>query len=265
MEVLVARCESAVPDDEFEINGTHVDERYLTHDANEWDEYALEAAVGLADTHDDVDVVTVTIGPERTEETIREGLAKGADRAVRIWDDTLAESGLLGPRAKARLLAGVATERQPTLVLTGAQSSDDAFGATGVALAERLGYGWAAVVNQLTLDREHALVRVHQELEGGLNEHTEVTLPAVVTIQTGINEPRYASLRGIRRAQQKPLAVRSSAELGVESLRRPLSLSRLAVPEGDSDVTLVEGGGDPEAAAEKLAGRLRDAGVSKGR
>jgi hypothetical protein len=76
MAVLVARCESAVPDDEFEINGTHIDERYLTHEANEWDEYALEAAVGLADTHGDVDVVTVTIGPERTEKTIREGSQK---------------------------------------------------------------------------------------------------------------------------------------------------------------------------------------------
>lgn len=259
MEVLVAVTEVAVPDDEFEIDGTTIDEQYLTHELNEWDEYALEEAAGLAETHDDVEVTAVTIGPERAEETIRKGLAKGADRAVRVWDNQLAAADLLAPATKAALLAGVARQEEPELILTGAQSSDDSYGATGVALAARLEYEWAAVVNQLELDRDRGVAAVHRELEGGIEELTEIELPAVVTIQTGINEPRYASLRGIRQAQRKPLEVQTPDELDVGSTDSPLSLSALVEPERESDVSLFEG--DAEQTAGELAGVLREKGV----
>jgi len=259
MNVLVAVTEAAVPDDEFEIDGTEIDEQYLTYELNEWDEYALEEAAGLAETHDDIEVTTVTVGPERAEETIRKGLAKGADRAVRVWDDELAAADLLAPATKARLLAGVAAREEPELILAGAQSSDNSFGATGVALAAQLGYEWAAVVNQLELDRDRGIARVHRELEGGVEELTEVELPVVATIQTGINEPRYASLRGIRQAQRKPLDVHTPAELGVESVASPLSLSGLVEPDSESNVSLFEGGA--ESTARELAGVLREKGV----
>lgn len=259
MKILVTVTEVAVPDDEFEIDGLGIDERYLTYDLNEWDDYAIEEAVQLSEAHDDIEVVTATVGPERVEETIRQGLAKGADRAIRVWDDALAEESLVDPGTKARLLAGVANEEEPDLVLSGVQSGDISFGATGVALAAELDYAWGAVVNELDLDRDASLATVHRELEGGVEEITEVELPAVFTIQTGINEPRYASLRGIRQAQSKPLDVHAPADFGVDDIDSSLSLSALEVPETESDVTLLEG--SAEETATELAGLLGELGV----
>ena len=254
MKILVTVAEVAEADDEFEISGRSIDERYLTYDLNEWDDYAIEEAVQLSEAHDDVEVVTVTIGPERAEETIRQALAKGADRALRIWDDDLAADSLVDAGTKAKLLAKVVEAEEPDFVFSGVQSADISFGATGVALAEEVGFEWAAVVNEFELAGDVANVR--RELEGGIEELTEVTLPAVFTIQTGINEPRYASLRGIRQAQQKPLDVKTPGDLGVDALESPLSLSSLSVPESESDVTYFEGSAD-DAAAE-LATFLRE-------
>ncbi|MEF8813303.1 MAG: electron transfer flavoprotein subunit beta/FixA family protein [Halovenus sp.] len=259
MQLLVTVSEVAAPDDDFEIEGVDIDERYLTYDLNEWDEYAVEEAVQLSEVHDDIEVVTVTIGPDRAEETIRQALAKGADRAIRVWDEDLAAATLLDPGAKAELLAAVAREEDPDLVLSGVQSADMAFGATGVSLAETLGFEWAAVVNELDLDRERGIADVHRELEGGVEELTELELPAVLTIQTGINDPRYASLRGIRQAQNKPLEVYSPADLGLDSLESTLDLTDLTVPETESDATLFEG--SPDETAADLAELLRDRGV----
>jgi len=260
MKVLVTVAEEVTVDDDFEIDGTRVDDRYLTYDLNEWDNYALEEAVKLGETHDDVEVVTATIGPERVEETVRQALAKGADRAVRVWDDALADA-VLDPATKARLLGAVAREEEPDLVLSGVQTGDDAFGATGVALAQQLDFAWAAVVNDLDIDREAGVARVHRELEGGVEELTDVELPAVFTIQTGINEPRYASLRGIRQAQSKPLDAKSPADLGLsaEELASALSVTSLYEPETESDVTLFEG--DAEETAADLADLLHEKGV----
>jgi electron transfer flavoprotein beta subunit len=259
MKILVTVTEVAEADDEFEIDGLSIDERYLTFDLNEWDNYAVEEAVQLSEEHDDVEVVTVTVGPERAEETIRQALAKGADRALRVWDDALEDVTLLDAATKARLLAAVAREEDPDLVLSGVQSNDVAFGATGVALAEELGFEWGAVVNDLDLNREDGIAHVHRELEGGVEELTDVALPAVLTIQTGINEPRYASLRGIRQAQNKPLDVHSPADLGVELGESSLSLSSLEVPETESNVTLFEGSADDSAS--DLAEFLKEQGV----
>ncbi|PSQ32892.1 electron transfer flavoprotein subunit beta/FixA family protein [Halobacteriales archaeon SW_10_68_16] len=260
MKILVTVAEEVTVDDDFEIDGTRVDNRYLTYDLNEWDDYALEEAVQLGEAHDDVEVVTATVGPERVEETVRQALAKGADRAVRVWDEGLA-ADVLDPGTKARLLAAVAREEEPDLVLSGVQTGDDAFGATGVALAQSLDFEWAAVVNDLDLDREAGVASVHRELEGGVEELTDVELPAVFTIQTGINEPRYASLRGIRQAQSKPLEAKSLADLGLgaEDLAFSLSVESLYEPETESDVTLFEG--DADETAGELADLLRDMGV----
>ena len=261
MRILVTVAEEAAVDDEFEIDGDRVDDRYLTYDLNEWDAYALEEAVQLSETEDDVEVVVATLGPERVEETVRQALAKGADRAVRVWDDALADA-VLDPRTKARLLAAVAHEEEPDLVLSGVQTGDDSFGGTGVALASVLGFEWAAVVNSLDLDREAGVASVHRELEGGVEELTDVELPAVLTIQTGINEPRYASLRGIRQAQSKPLDAMGLADLGLAAgdLAFPLSVESLYEPETESDVTLFEGSVDETA--DDLADLLRDVGVT---
>ena len=261
MKILVTVVERATVDDEFELDGTRIDDQCLTYDLNEWDSYALEEAVQFGETHDDVEVVTATVGPERTEETIRQALAKGADRAVRVWGDALDETEILGPGTKARLLGAVAREEEPGLVLSGIQTGDNAFGATGVALASLLGYEWAAVVNSLDVDPEVGVARVHRELEGGVEELTDVELPAVFTVQTGLNEPRYASLRGIRQAQNRPLEVRSPADLGLAATdaRSALSVDSLYEPETESDVTLFEG--DAEESAGDLAALLEEKGV----
>jgi len=259
MRILVTVTEVAAAAEEFDIDGVAIDDRHLTYDMNEWDEYAVEAAVQLSETHGDVEVVAVTVGPERAEETIRQALATGVDRAVRVWDEKLAGETLLDPATKAELLAGVAREEEPDLVLSGVQSGDAAFAATGVMLATELGFAWAAVVNDLELDRDRGVAAVHRELEGGVEEVSEVDLPAVLTIQTGINEPRYASLRGIRQAQNKPLEAKTPAEVGVADVDPSLRLSSLTVPETESDVALFEGG--PDEAAADLAEVLRERGV----
>ena len=261
MKVLVTVSEVADVDDEFEIDGLGIESRYLTYDLNEWDNYAVEEAVQLAEAHDDVEVVTATIGPERTEETIRQALAKGADRALRVWDDALEEASVLDPMTKAQVLAAVVEDEEPDLVLTGVQTGDDAFGATGVALASSVDYAWGAVVNQLDYEPGNDVANLHRELEGGIEEIAEVDVPAVLTIQTGINEPRYASLRGIRQAQSKPLDAHTLGEIGVDAdgLPLPLTLTDLEEPEVESDVELFEG--SPEETAGALAEMLRDQGV----
>jgi electron transfer flavoprotein beta subunit len=260
MQILVTVKEVAEVADDFEIEGLEIPETYLEYDLNEWDDYAVEAAVRIAEDRDDeVEVVAVTVGPERSEETIRMALAKGVDRAVRVWDDALAEADVIDPTTTARILAAVAEREDPDLVLSGVQAADDAFGATGVALADLLDMGWAAVVNDLELEDGQAAVR--RELEGGVEELTTVSLPAVLTIQTGINEPRYASLRGIRQAQRKELAVHSLADFDLDPslVDDALTLTGLTKPESESDATIFEGG--PEETAAELETVLRDAGV----
>jgi electron transfer flavoprotein beta subunit len=263
MKVLVTVKEVAEVADDFEIEGRHVAKKYLEYDLNEWDDYAVEEAVqaqedGVAD-----EVVTVTVGPERSEETIRMALAKGADRAVRVWDDALADVELLDVAAKTEILAAVVEAEEPDLVLTGVQAGDDAFGATGVSLADAVGYEWAAVVNSLDLDVDAGVAHVHRELEGGVEEITDVELPAVLTIQTGINEPRYASLRGIRQAQRKEIAEQGLDDLGLDAsiVEGNLTLTEMYEPESEGEATIFEG--DDSETAAQLAEVLREKGVAQ--
>jgi electron transfer flavoprotein beta subunit len=264
MKILVTVKEVAEVEDEFQISGLDVDESYLEYDLNEWDDYAVEEAVQTSEENDDVEVVTVTIGPERAEETVRMALAKGADRAVRVWDDALEGAEYLSVEAKAELLAAVAEEEEPDLVFSGVQAADDSNGATGVALANKLDMEWAAVVNTLDLDIEGEVAHVHRELEGGIEELTDVQTPAVLTIQSGINEPRYASLRGIRQAQQKPLDVHGLGDLGLDEPTLDADIERTSMyePESEGDATLWEG--SAEETAGELADFLREKGVVEG-
>jgi electron transfer flavoprotein beta subunit len=264
MKVLVTVKEVAEVEDDFEIADLDVDSRYVEYDLNEWDEYAVETAVQLAEAADeDVEVVSATIGPERSEETIRMALAKGVDRAVRVWDDDVEAAEFLDVASKVRLLEAVVAEEDPDVVLTGVQAHDTGFGATGVALADAIGYEWGAVVNALDTEGvlDDGVARVHRELEGGVEELTEIDLPAVLTIQTGINEPRYASLRGIRQAQSKEIAAKTLSDLGLDhtAVESELFLTDMYEPETESDATYFEGDADEQAAG--LAAALREKGV----
>jgi electron transfer flavoprotein beta subunit len=264
MKILVTVKEVAEVEDQFEISGLDIADSSLEYDLNEWDDYAVEEAVQLSEAHDDVEVVTVTIGPERAEETVRMALAKGADRAIRVWDDSIAEAQFLDIDTKAELIAAVAEAEDPDFILSGVQAGDDANGATGVAVAERLGVEWGAVVNALDLDVDDGVASVHRELEGGIEELTDIEIPAVLTIQTGINEPRYASLRGIRQAQRKPLDVQTLEDLGLDASVVDSEIERTDMyePESEGDATLWEG--SAEETAGELAGFLRDKGVIDG-
>jgi electron transfer flavoprotein beta subunit len=261
MKVLVTVKEVAEVEDDFEIFGTEISDTYLEYDLNEWDDYAIEEAVQLKEAGIVDEVVTVTIGPERSEETIRIALAKGSDRAIRVWDDAFENVDLLDVNAKAQLLGAVVENENPDLILSGVQANDDSFGATGVALARHIGFEWAAVVNALKIDTDAETAHVRRELEGGVEELTDVELPAVFTIQTGINEPRYASLRGIRQAQSKEIKPQSLDDLGLDAstVESSLDITTMYEPETESDAQYLEGDADEQAM--ELAEVLNDLGV----
>jgi electron transfer flavoprotein beta subunit len=223
MKIVVCVKQVALLGDEvdFTSDGRDVDRDYLEFAINEWDSYATEEAIRIREARGDGEVVIVTVGDEDAEDAMRRALAMGADRGIRVDGEGI-EIG--DPIATARALAEVVRRESPDLVLAGVQSSDAVQGATGVALAELLGLPRVAVVKKIELQAGTAVV--HRELEGGLVDVMEVDLPAVLTIQTGINEPRYATLRAIKQAEQQEIEVVQPGDLGPPSAR----VRRMFVP-----------------------------------
>ncbi|MBV8909664.1 MAG: electron transfer flavoprotein subunit beta/FixA family protein [Gammaproteobacteria bacterium] len=229
MKILVAVKQVASLDEDFEIreDGKDVDPDFLVRDLNEWDDYSLEEAVKIKEAGTTpVEVVAVCVGAPEADEALRKCLAKGADRAIRVWDDAVAGSDAI---AIARLLAAVARREQPHLLFAGVQSSDHAFATTGVAVAAFLDWPHAAVVTQLVYAPGSEDAGLRRELEGGVLHEMQIDTPAVITIQLGINTPRYASLRSIKQAAAKPIEVLSVADLGLsgEDIGVSGSLSRV--------------------------------------
>jgi electron transfer flavoprotein beta subunit len=214
VKIVVPVKEVAILDEEFELleDRPGVDPDAIEWDLNEWDNFSVEEALQLREATGDGEVVVVSVGGEEAEEGLRACLAKGADRAVRIWDDSLEGAD---PLAVARVLAAAVERESPDLVLCGVQSSDGVHSATGVSLAEHLGLPRVAVVK--ALEHEDGALSVERELEGGMVELLRVRLPALLTIQTGINEPRYATLRAIKQAKEKQLDVVGLGELGLDA------------------------------------------------
>jgi electron transfer flavoprotein beta subunit len=252
MKILVAVKQVAALDEDFEIrgDGRDVEAEFLLRDLNEWDDFSLEEAMRIkeASAGTPVEVVLVSIGLEQVDETLRKCLAKGADRAIRVWDDAIENSD---PIAIARVIAAVARREAPELLFAGAQSSDHAFAATGIATAALLDWPHAAVLTQLTYTPGAHTARFCRELEGGLLHEMETDLPAVLTIQLGINTPRYASLRAIKQAAAKPIEVLSLADLSVpaSAVGEAGSLSRVRrmyVPE-KGRAQMIEGSVEEQA------------------
>jgi electron transfer flavoprotein beta subunit len=212
VKIVVPVKQVAALDDEFEMEDGHVDPDFIEWELNEWDTFSLEAAQQIAEAAGDSEVVVVSVGDEEAEEGLLACLAKGADRGIRVWDDALEGADAL---AVARVLAAVVQREAPDLVLCGVQSSDAVNGATGVALAAHLDLPHVAVVKGLEVS--DGSVTVDRELEGGLVEVLRVKPPALLTIQTGINEPRYATLRAIKQARDKPLDVIGLDDLGLDA------------------------------------------------
>jgi electron transfer flavoprotein beta subunit len=212
VKIVVPVKQVAALDDEFELlDDGGVDPDFVEWELNEWDTFSLEAAQQIGEAAGDAEIVVVSVGDEEAEEGLLACLAKGADRGVRVWDDALEGADAL---AVARVLAAAVERESPDLVLCGVQSSDAVNGATGVALAAHLDLPHVAVVKALEVS--DGTVTVDRELEGGLVEVLRVELPALLTIQTGINEPRYATLRAIKQARDKPLDVVGLDDLGLD-------------------------------------------------
>ena len=213
MKIVVCVKQVAVLGDEVEFTGDarDVDPDYLDFALNEWDSYATEEALRIRERlgGDGDEVVVVSVGDEHVEDAMRRCLAMGADRAIRVDYARSAD-----PITVARLLAPVAERESPDLVFCGVQSSDGVQAATGTALAELLGLPRVAVVTRVEWDPSAGRATVRRELEGGLLDLTEVDTPALLTIQTGINQPRYANLRAIKQAEQKEIEVVQPAQQG---------------------------------------------------
>ncbi len=254
MKVVVPIKAVARLDDEIELtdDGTALDPDSVEWELNEWDAFSLEQALLLRDAAGG-EVIVMTVGDEAADEVLLECLAKGADRSVRVWDEALRPGD---PLAVARVLAAAVAPESPDLVLCGVQSSDTATGATGIALAGLLERSHVAVVKALDHDAASGAVTVERELEGGLVEVVRLALPAVVTIQTGINEPRYANLRAIKQAGSKPRAVLGLDDLGLDTeavaSAAGARVRRLAPPERGAGAEMLAG------SATEVAGRIAE-------
>ena len=226
-------------------SGSWIDESGLAWEMNEPDAYALEEALQLKEKLGGGEVVALCAGPASAGQTIREALAKGADRAIHIEEENLGAFDLLGI---ARLLARAAGAENPDLLLTGLQSDDLGYGQTGVVIAELLGLPHATIIMQV--EKTEAGIRVKRELEDGWFQHIDLPLPAVLTIQSGINKLRYATLMGIKRAKSKEVRRLTAAGLGV-SAAPSVALDRVYLPERSKQTVLIPG--TPKEQAAKLA------------
>jgi electron transfer flavoprotein beta subunit len=260
MEIVV--CVKNVPltqDADLVIDASRWDIRRenLVYSINEWDNYAIEEAVRIKEQSGGT-VTAVTVGGEEDEEVLRRCLAMGADEAIRV------EPGDLEPDAfvVAALLASVVKTLPHDLVLTGVQADDVNQGIVGALVAERLGLVHASVVNALALEPGEAHVSI--ELEGGQEEKASVPLPALLTIQTGINEPRYVSIMGIRRASKKEIKVVDAHSLGINAAdaQPALVTEELYLPPETAGAVMLEG--DADAVAGQIIEILRDKGVRGG-
>src|SRR5579863_9309058 len=211
MKIIVAIKQVPVRDSQLrvETSGKWIQEGDLSFEINEPDAYALEEALQLKEKHGG-EVVALCAGPARAAQTIREALAKGADRAIHIEEENL---GAFDPLAAAKLLAAALKTESPDLILTGLQSDDLGYGQTGVILAELLGLPHATIIMQV--EKQGNGIKVKRELEDGWFQHVEMPLPALLTIQSGISKLRYATLMGIKKAKTKEIRRLSASGLGV--------------------------------------------------
>lgn len=224
--------------------GAWIEESNLTYEINEPDAYALEEGLQLKEKHGG-EVVALSLGPERVAQTLREALAKGADRAIHVEGEASA-----GPLATARSIAAALEPEKPDLVLTGLQSDDLGYGQTGVILAELLGLPHATII--MEVEHKEGAIRVKRELEGGWFQHITLPLPAVLTIQSGIRKLRYATLMGIKKARTKEIRrVAAAADAGAPSFE----VTRVYAPERSRQTQLFDG--TPQEAAARLVEKLK--------
>jgi electron transfer flavoprotein beta subunit len=213
MEILV--CVKRVPDtaeNEIEVNGsgTDIERDDLVYSVNEWDNYAVEEAIQIRDKVGG-SVTVVTVGDDESEEVLRREMAMGADNGILLCDDAFESSDGKGI---ATLLKAAVAKGKYDLILTGAQA-DDGAGQVGGMLAAMLDYPYASLVNKIEVAGDK--LTVGREIEGGNQEMSEISMPCVLSIQTGINEPRYVGIRGIRKVASVEIPTLAADDLGVDA------------------------------------------------
>ena len=227
-------------------DGTGVDLANVKMSMNPFDEIAVEEAIRLKEKGVATEIVAVSIGPAKAQETLRTALAMGADRAILVQTDDAVE-----PLAVARILAKVAEEEQPGMVVLGKQAIDDDSNQTGQMLAALLGWAQGTFASKVEVDGAES-VNVTREVDGGL-ETVKLRLPAIVTTDLRLNEPRYASLPNIMKAKSKPLASKTPADYGVDTAPRLQTLKVTEPSKRQAGIKL--------ASVDELIDRLRTTGV----
>jgi electron transfer flavoprotein beta subunit len=251
MKIIVAIKQVPERDAQVRIDASAkwIEESDVQYAMNESDAYALEEALQLKEKSGGGEVIVLSAGPERVGTTIREALAKGADRAIHVDCNDLNQRDAL---AVARLIAEAIKPESPDLVLTGLQSDDLGYGQTGVILAELLGVPHASLI--LTVEKTDDGLKVKRELEAGWFQEIELPLPAVLTIQSGGNKLRYATLMGIKKAKTKEMRVVAASDLGAAPA--PLAmLEGIALPQKQRTTQILPG--DAKQAAAALVEKLK--------
>ena len=255
MKILV--CLKQVPhrDARLEVAGAWINEANLKFEINDYDSYGLEAALRIKDANQ-AEVVVTSIGPERVVQSLRTALGMGADRAIHIKDPALDASDAL---AAAKALAAVARAEKPDLVICGLMSDDSNFGLVGPMLAQLLDVPHATGIVSAT--QPNGKIGVERELEGGALQVVEIPLPGLVTVQTGMNEVRYASLKGIMAAKKKPLDTKTLADLGLDAgaVAAKVKIEKIAPPPKGQGAEILKG--SAAEVAQKLVVKIKELGL----
>ncbi len=260
MDIIV--CVKHVPDvaeAEVQIDegGKDIKKAGLLFDINEWDRYAIEEAILLKERFGGC-VTVISMGEEAASETLRRCLAMGADEAIRLTDKAFEGSD---GYVTAKILSQAIEKLKFDLILTGAQADDDGYAQVGVALAELLGIPHAALVTNVEV--QDRFLRTHRELEGDLEEVVRIELPAALTIQSGINEPRYVSIMGIRRVAKREIKVWGIEELGLKEeevggFGSKIKVEEMFLPPSGGEAEILKG--NPEELSERFQEILRKKG-----
>jgi electron transfer flavoprotein beta subunit len=250
--------ETAEADLKIDATGKAIDKSGLVYDINEWDDYALEEAVRIKEKQGGT-VTAITIGADDSDSTLRKCLARGADKAIRLTDPKFEGSDSY---AIAKILHSVIKTLHCDMIFCGVQSGDGGYAMVGPILAEMLKIPHATMVKKIELGTGTA--KINRELEGGLEEQIEVKLPALFSVQTGINEPRYVSIMGIRKAMQKEIRLMRLADTGltendVGTAGSWITIGKMYVPPVEKQAVFLKG--SPDEVAVKIAEILRSKGL----
>ncbi len=229
------------------LDGSGVDLANVKMSMNPFDEIAVEEAIRLREKGVATEIVAVSIGPAKAQETLRTALAMGADRAILVMTDAEVE-----PLAVAKILAKIAEEEQPGMVILGKQAIDDDSNQTGQMLAALLGWGQGTFASKVEVEVDGESVSVTREVDGGL-ETVKLKLPAIVTTDLRLNEPRYASLPNIMKAKSKPLASKTPADYGVDTAPRLQTLKVVEPKKREAGIKV--------GSVDELIGKLKTLGV----